>query len=73
MTRLVTRGEYAMDIRSLPFRWQVNAGREFNAACFPTDHVTVNEGLIRGVNRNVDELAAVLGHEMTHGLKLHAA
>lgn len=73
MTRLVMRGEYAMDIRSLPFRWQVNGGREFNAACFPTDHVTVNEGLIRGVNRNVDELAAVLGHEMTHGLKLHAA
>jgi len=43
-------------LRSLPFRWQVNGGREFNAACFPTDHVTVNEGLIRGVNRNVDEL-----------------
>ena len=73
MGRLVSRGAYAMDIRSLPFRWHVNSSKDFNAACFPTDHVTVNEGLIRGLNRNVDELAAVLGHEMTHGLKLHAA
>lgn len=73
MGRLVADGEYMLDIRSLPFRWQVNGGQDFNAACFPTNHITVNEGLIRGVNRQADELAAVLAHEMTHGLKLHAA
>ncbi|MCR5559496.1 MAG: M48 family metalloprotease [Schwartzia sp.] len=73
MNQLVERGDYVLDIRSLPFRWRVNACSEFNAACFPTNMVTVNSGLIRGLDRNVDEIAGVLAHEMTHGLKLHAA
>lgn len=73
MGQLVERGNYVLDIRSLPFRWRVNANDEFNAACFPTNMVTINQGLIRGLDRNVDEVAGVLAHEMTHGLKLHAA
>lgn len=73
MTRLVSDGTYVMDYRSLPFTWSVNDSDEFNAACFPTDYVTVNRGIISGLNRNTDELAGVLAHEMTHGIRLHAA
>ncbi|MBO4853120.1 MAG: M48 family metallopeptidase, partial [Schwartzia sp.] len=73
MHGLVENGTYVLDIRSLPFRWNVNNSEEFNAACFPTNYITVNRGLINGLNGNVDELAGVLAHEMTHGVKLHAA
>ena len=73
MEGLVERGNYVLDIRSLPFRWNVNDSAEFNAACFPTNYITVNQGLVVGLNGNVDEIAGVLAHEMTHGIKLHAA
>ena len=73
MEGLVERGTYVLDIRSLPFRWNVNDSAEFNAACFPTNYITVNKGLVVGLNGNIDEIAGVLAHEMTHGLKLHAA
>ena len=73
MEGLVGRGTYVLDIRSLPFRWNVNDSTEFNAACFPTNYITVNKGLVVGLNGNVDEIAGVLAHEMTHGVKLHAA
>ncbi len=73
MEGLVERGNYVLDIRSLPFRWNVNDSAEFNAACFPTNYITVNKGLVVGLNGNVDEIAGVLAHEMTHGIKLHAA
>ena len=73
MDGLVERGNYVLDIRSLPFRWNVNDSTEFNAACFPTNYITVNKGLVVGLNGNVDEIAGVLAHEMTHGIKLHAA
>ena len=73
MNGLVERGTYVLDIRSLPFRWNVNDSTEFNAACFPTNYITVNKGLMVGLNGNIDEIAGVLAHEMTHGVKLHAA
>ncbi len=73
MQGLVKNGTYVLDIRSLPFRWNVNNSEEFNAACFPTNYITVNRGLIVGLNGNIDEIAGVLAHEMTHGIKLHAA
>ena len=58
---------------SLPFTWALTDSPVFNAACYPTDYVTINRGLVHGLNGNVDELAAVLGHEMTHGLRQHSA
>ena len=73
MEGLVTQGTYVLDIRSLPFRWNLNNSAEFNAACFPTNYITVNKGLVVGLNGNIDEIAGVLAHEMTHGVKLHAA
>ncbi len=73
MERLVDQGDYRLDIRSLPFRWRVNDNAEFNAACYPTNYVSVNRGLVSGLDRDPDKLAAVLAHEMTHGIRLHAA
>lgn len=73
MERLVKDGDYVLRVNSLPFTWAVTDSPVFNAACYPTDYVTINRGLIRGLNGNVDELAAVLGHEMTHGIRQHSA
>ena len=73
MERLVKDGDYVLRTNSLPFVWAVNDSAVFNAACYPTDYVSINRGLIRGLNGNVDEIAAVLGHEMTHGIRQHSA
>ena len=71
--QITEHGEYALSINSLPFLWRVTAGDAFNAACYPTDYITVNRGLVRALHHDEDELAAVLGHEMTHGLRQHSA
>lgn len=73
MKRLVTEGVYTLESRNLPFRWAVNDSDEFNAACYPTNYISINRGLVAGLRGNEDEIAAVLGHEMIHGLKLHSA
>ena len=73
MERLVRDGDYVLRVNSLPFTWALTDSPVFNAACYPTDYVTINRGLVRGLNGNVDELAAVLGHEMTHGIRQHSA
>ncbi len=73
MGRLIEHGEYAMQVNSLPFVWTVNNSRLFNAACYPTNYISVNRGLVRGLNCHEDELAAVLAHEMVHGLRQHSA
>ena len=73
MERLVRDGDYVLRVNSLPFTWAVTDSTVFNAACYPTDYISINRGLIRGLGGNVDELAAVLGHEMTHGIRQHSA
>lgn len=73
MEQLIDRGEYALRANSLPFLWKVNGSADFNAACYPTNYITVNEALVKGFRGNRDELAAVLAHEMTHGLLQHSA
>ena len=73
MQRVVRDGDYVLRVNSLPFVWAVNDSPIFNAACYPTDYVSINRGLIRGLNGSEDELAAVLGHEMTHGIRQHSA
>lgn len=73
MNRLINDGKYSMRVNSLPFIWAVNDSEFFNASCYPTDYISVNRGLVIGFNRNEDEIAAVLAHEMTHGLEQHSA
>lgn len=73
MQQLVTQGRYVLKANSLPFIWGVNNSNEFNASCFPTDYISINRALVRGLECDEDELAAVLGHEMTHGIEQHSA
>ncbi len=73
MHQLINQGHYVLKANSLPFMWAVNNSQEFNAACYPTNYVSVNRALVRGLQGDIDELAAVLGHEMTHGLYQHSA
>ncbi len=73
MNKLVKDGKYYIRSNSLPFRWRVTGNKEFNASCYYTDFISINEGIIKQTYYNPDLLAAVLGHEMTHGLKQHVA
>jgi predicted Zn-dependent protease len=73
MHRLTEQGSYVLKANSLPFLWAVNDSDMFNASCYPTDYISINRGLVKGLNRQPDEMAAVLGHEMTHGLEQHSA
>ena len=73
MTRLVKGGQYELKVNSLPFVWSVNDSEKFNAACYPMNYISVNRGLVRGLNCDENQIAAVLAHEMTHGLEQHSA
>ena len=73
MTRLVNGGQYELRVNSLPFVWSVNNSDKFNAACYPMNYISVNRGLVRGMNCDENQIAAVLAHEMTHGLEQHSA
>ena len=73
MTRLVNGGQYELRVNSLPFVWSVNDDGKFNAACYPMNYISVNRGLVRGLNSDENQIAAVLAHEMTHGLEQHSA
>ncbi len=73
MNRLVNGGQYELRVNSLPFVWHVNDDDKFNAACYPMNYISINRGLIRGLNLDENQIAAVLAHEMTHGLEQHSA
>lgn len=73
MNRLVKAGQYELRVNSLPFVWNVNDSDKFNAACYPMNYISVNRGLVRGFNLDENQIAAVLAHEMTHGLEQHSA
>lgn len=73
MNRLVNSATYELKVNSLPFVWTVNNSEKFNAACYPMNYITVNRGLVRGLNLDENQIAAVLAHEMTHGILQHSA
>ena len=73
MTRLVNNSEYELRVNSLPFIWSVNDSDKFNAACYPMNYITINKGLLRVLDGDENKIAAVLAHEMTHGIEQHAA
>lgn len=73
MKQLIEHGDFVLRNNSLPYRWKVVANNEFNASCDAADFIVVYDGLVQDVGYNCDELAAVLGHEMTHGYHQHIA
>ena len=73
MTRLVNSGQYELRVNSLPFVWSINDDAKFNAACYPMNYISINRGLVRNLNGDENQIAAVLAHEMTHGIEQHSA
>ena len=58
----------------IPFQWEMNVIRsdELNAWAMPGGKMAVYSGLVEKLHLTDDELAAVIGHEMTHALREHS-
>ena len=65
---------YEWNERAREWRWEVNliGSKQINAFCMPGGKIAFYYGILDQLKLSDDEVAMVMGHEMTHALREHA-